>query len=182
MIRVGADFEEEYPDGRRLATECFANLVRTGELLVDLHDRQTWTEHRLSAGARQVLAVIEGAGEPLEPGVIAERLIITSGSMTSLLDTLEKRGLVRRLPHPADRRKLLVEITPEGEAIVDGLLPVFHARERELMAAALSEEEQAQLLSMLARIQAAAAAAADAPAPTGRRRKPSRVSGAQTPR
>jgi DNA-binding MarR family transcriptional regulator len=160
-----------------LATECFANLVRTADLLIGLHNRQAWEEHRLSAAGRMVLAVIEGAGQPLEPGVIAERLIITSGSVTSLLDTLEKRRLVRRLPHPDDRRKLLVEITPEAEAIVDQLLPSLHARERDVMGAALSPDEQAELLSLLARVQAAAtaAAAADAPAPAvAARRKPAR--------
>ncbi len=47
--------------------------------------------------------------------MIAERLLTTTGSMTSLLDTLEKRGLIRRLPHPDDRRKLLVDITPAAQ-------------------------------------------------------------------
>jgi DNA-binding MarR family transcriptional regulator len=149
--------------------------VRTADLLIGLHNHQAWEEHRLSAAGRMVLAVIEGARQPLEPGVIAERLIITSGSVTSLLDTLEKRGLVRRLPHPDDRRKLLVEITPEAEAIVDQLLPSLHARERDVMGAALSPDEQAELLSLLARVQAAAVVAADAPAPAGAaRRTPAR--------
>ena len=43
--------------------------------------------------------------------------------MTSLLDNLEKRGLIRRLPHPHDRRKLLIDITPAAQAIIDELLP-----------------------------------------------------------
>ena len=98
-----------------------------------LHNRQTLDEHQLSPSARQVLAVVEGAGEPLEPSVIADRLLITTGSMTSLLDNLEKRGLVRRLPHPEDRRKLLIDITPAAQAIVDELLPSLHARERDVM-------------------------------------------------
>ncbi len=37
--------------------------------------------------------------------------------MTSLLDVLEKRDLVRRLPHPQDRRSLLVALTPQGKDI-----------------------------------------------------------------
>ena len=96
--------------------------------------------------------MIEGAGEPLEPSVIAERLIITSGSMTSMLDTLEGRGLVRRKPHPDDRRKLLVEITDKGAAIIDVLLPSLHARERAIITAALSRAEQRSLLELLAKV------------------------------
>jgi DNA-binding MarR family transcriptional regulator len=160
--------------------------VRTGDMLIGLHDRQVWEEHRLSSTARMVLAVIEGAGEPLEPGVIASRLIITSGSTTSLLDTLEKRGLVRRLPHPDDRRKLLVDVTDEAEAILDAMLPALHARERDVVGAALSADEQRQLLGMLARVQRSAAEAAGAAAPHARPRRrprrPGRRSQPATPR
>ena len=113
LIRVGDDFEDEFPGASALATECFANLWRAADLLTQLHNRHSHDAYRLSPGAREVLAVLEGAGEPLEPSVIAERLLVTTGSMTSVLDTLEKRDLIRRLPHPNDRRKLLVDITPQ---------------------------------------------------------------------
>src|SRR5205085_3898843 len=104
MIQQDADFRAAFTGADATATECYANIVRTGDRLSGLHDRQTWEDHRLSGTGKQALAVLDGAGEPLEPGVIAERLIITSGSTTSLLDTLEKAGLVRRTRHPDDRR------------------------------------------------------------------------------
>ncbi len=132
-------------------------------MLIGLHDRQTWDDYGLSATARMALAVIEGAHEPLEPSVIAERLIITSGSMTSMLDTLERRGLVRRMPHPEDRRKLLVDVTDEARAILDELLPSLHDRERRLMEAALTKDEQRRLLEILAKVQSAAGEIADEP-------------------
>ena len=94
----------EYPGASALATKCWGNIVRTADLLVGLHNKQAGDEYKLSATARLALAVIEGAGEPLEPAVIADRLIITTDSTTSLLDTLQKRGHVVRRPHPADRR------------------------------------------------------------------------------
>ena len=104
------------PAPARSATECYANLWRAADLLMELHNRQTLEEYQLSPGARQVLAIVEGAGEPLEPTVIADRLLVTTGSVTSLLDNLEKRKLIRRLPHPEDRRKLLIDITPAAQA------------------------------------------------------------------
>jgi len=64
------------------------------------HNRQTLEEYQLSPSAREILAVIEAAGQALERPVIAERLLITTGSTISLLDALEKRGLIRRLAHP----------------------------------------------------------------------------------
>jgi DNA-binding MarR family transcriptional regulator len=92
----------------------------------------------------------------LEPSVIAERLVTTTGTMTSLLDTLEKRGLIRRLPHPDDRRKILVDVTPDARAIIDELLPSLHARERAVITTALTVPEQRQLLSLIASVQHAA--------------------------
>jgi len=170
LIRVGADFEDEYPGADALATECFANLWRTAELLMGLHNRHTLDQYQLSPSARGVLAVVEGAGQPLEPSVIAERLVVTSGSMTSLLDNLEKRGLVRRLPHPDDRRKLLIDITPDAQAVIDELLPMLHAREREVIGAALTASEQRTLLRYLAKLQQAAGDAQSTSAPQGAKR------------
>ena len=159
------DFEDEYPGASALATECFANLWRAADLLMGLHNRHTLDQYQLSPSARGVLAVVEGAGQPLEPSVIAERIVVTTGSMTSLLDNLEKRGLIRRLPHPQDRRKLLIDVTPDARVIVDELLPAFHARERDVITAALTVSEQRTLLRFLAKLQQAAADARSAPAP-----------------
>ena len=172
LRRVGDDFEDEYPGASALATECFANLFQVGDLLMDLHNRQTRERYQLSPSARQVLAVVEGAGQPLEPSMIAERVLITTGSMTSVLDTLEKRGLIQRMPHPDDRRKLLIDITPAAQQILDELLPSLHARERDVISTALSTKEQRELLQLVAKVQHAALQAQSTPAPpaTGRQR------------
>ena len=122
--------------------------------MIALHDRQAWEDHQLSGTAKQALAVLDGADTPLEPSVIAERLIITTGSMTSMLNTLESRGLIRRMPHPDDRRKLLIAITTEGRIIVDDMLPALHSRERTIICDALSETEQRKLRQLLAKVQA----------------------------
>ena len=97
--------------------------------------------------------------------------------MTSVLDTLEKRGLIQRMPHPGDRRKLLVSITPQAQAILDELLPSLHAREREVISNALSTREQRELLRLIAKVQHAALQAQSTLSPhTIIRKRPSRPS------
>ena len=125
------------------------------------------SEYQISPSARQILAVVEGAGEPLEPTTIAERVLITTGSMTSALDTLERRGLIQRMPHPVDRRKLLVNITPDAQGILDELLPSLHARERDVISGALSTSEQRELLRLIAKVQQAALEARATAPPRG---------------
>jgi DNA-binding MarR family transcriptional regulator len=63
------------------------------------------------------------------PKVLADRLGLTTGSVTSMLDRLEKAGYLTRSPHPGDRRKLIVRATETavqragelvGPLVVDG--------------------------------------------------------------
>lgn len=118
---------------------------------------QALRKHQLSPAGRQALAILDGAGAPLSPTVIAERLLVTTASVTSLLDTLERRGLVTRSPDPDDRRKVLVALTSHGRRAVDELLPQMVALQT-AMVAGLSEARRRQLLESLAAIRDAVAA------------------------
>ena len=114
--------------------------------------------YQLSPAARQALAVLDGAGEPLSPTGIARRLIVTTASVTSLLDTLERRGLVERRPDTADRRRLLVAITPPAQAMVRQYVPEVVALQGAVMSG-IGEEDRQQLIAVLTRIREAIAAA-----------------------
>jgi DNA-binding MarR family transcriptional regulator len=129
-------------------------VVTAGSLLVGVM-AAVERPHGLSNAAAQTLAIIEGAGEPPAPSIIAERLMVTTGSMTSLLDTLERRGLVRREAHPSDRRRLLVHLTDDGEALVDTFLPEIVAVQTALVAG-LNEADRATAVHLSERLAAAA--------------------------
>ena len=127
-------------------------LVRTGDRLLAGID-QALRHHRLSRAGREALAVLDGAGQPLSPTAIAERLIVTTASVTSLLDTLERRGLVERQPDPTDRRRLLIVITHDGKALVDQFLPEIVALQTAALAT-LTEAQRRQLVELLATVGA----------------------------
>jgi DNA-binding MarR family transcriptional regulator len=139
------------------ANECIVGIVRAGEAFVALANRAL-SGYQLSPAARQALAVLDGAGEPLSPTEIARRLIVTTASVTSLLDTLERRGLVERRPDPADRRRLLVAITPPAQAMVRQYVPEVVALQGAVMSG-IGEEDRQQLIAVLTRIREAIAAA-----------------------
>ncbi len=172
-IVVNDDFEDEFPDARRATTLCAANLLRTANRLLAEIDRRRRTVADLSASASEILAIVEGAGEPLPPHVIADRLLITSGTMTSLLDTLERRGLIRRVTHPTDRRKILIDISDEARSILDRMLPRIHGASRDVFAV-LSDTECTTLVELLERVQTRLQALAQEATPEGdeRRRRP----------
>lgn len=162
-VRVEPDFAEEYPGADPLSTECYLNIARAADLMLGQFDRRLKTEFDLSISAANVLAIVDGAGEPITPGEIAERAIIAAASTTSVLDTLERRGLVERRPHPTDRRKLLIELTPEGRKTIDQILPGIHRVETRVMSA-LTPDERREMLALIAKVQASVASVAEEPA------------------
>jgi DNA-binding MarR family transcriptional regulator len=119
-------FQAEFPGTSGSAAQCSVLLVRAAEAFLGLANR-TLARHDLSTTGREVLAVLDGAAGPLTAGEIAARVLVTTASMTAVLDTLERRGLLRRIPDRADRRRVLVEITGEGRTLVDAFLPEMAA-------------------------------------------------------
>ena len=171
MVRVGEDFTAEFPDGDPLSTEVYATLIRTGSALIGEIDRIVQASSmEINLQISNTLAVIEGADEPLTPSEISERTLVSSATMTSTLDRLERQGLVRRVPNPEDRRSVLVEVTEAGRALCDGFLPGINALQIAVMSE-LDPAERHQLLELLGKVLAGAArvAAADPIPLEGRR-------------
>ena len=172
-IRFDPSFTAEFPGASREAAESMTNVVRTTtELLAELDRRRRAVSH-LSAAAIQVLAIVED--DPLPPHVIVARMLVTSGTMTSLLDRLETKGLVRRTNHPDDRRKILVQITDTGRDILDVVLPLTHAFSRALFSG-FSKQEHEQLTQALTRIRSRVRELRDAPLEASKGRNKARPS------
>lgn len=73
--------------------------------------------HGLTFARYEALVLLSFARRSSLPmRVMGERLQLHPTSVTNIVDRLEKDGLVRRLPHPTDRRTTLVEITDEGRS------------------------------------------------------------------
>jgi DNA-binding MarR family transcriptional regulator len=85
------------------------------------------------------------------PSAIAAWQQMSPSGITGRLDTLEKRGFIRRLPSPCDRRKVIVELTEEGR---QAWLSTFNpeTNEEAKVLAALDPGEQEQLNGMLRRM------------------------------
>ena len=103
-------------------------------------------QHDIHIGEGDVLFTLFRAGPPhrLSPTELADSTLVTTGTMTSRLDKLERRGLVRRIPNPDDRRGVVIELTDEGRAQVDALV-AEHVANEEQMLSALSDREREQL-------------------------------------
>jgi DNA-binding MarR family transcriptional regulator len=153
MIRVDPDFEEQWPGSSALATEIAMNFGYLFERCTSYLEALVRRHGITSLPAFNALAILRGAGQALPPSVIAERMVRSAGTITELLDSLERRGLVRRVASTEDRRLRLVEITPDGLDLLERLLPEFHHAERHLVRG-LTRAQQQRFLELLAELQA----------------------------
>jgi DNA-binding MarR family transcriptional regulator len=67
------------------------------------------------------------ADGPLTQRELGERLLLSSGGVTVLVDRLERSGLVTRMPHPSDRRAVLLELKRDALAELPEPLAAYHA-------------------------------------------------------
>jgi DNA-binding MarR family transcriptional regulator len=131
-----------------------AELVR--DIVVAIQDEQTQQTFLsnaiadrlgLTSSELEVMGTLVSRG-PLSAGDLAKRTGLTSGAVTRLIDRLVERGSVRRRDDPADRRRVLVEITPGA---LRGCEPFYGPIEREGMALldGLTEKELETVLKYL---------------------------------
>jgi DNA-binding MarR family transcriptional regulator len=104
--------------------------------------------HGLSVPRLRLLRALATTSEPLRMRDLGDALGVAARTVTSLVDALEREGLVERARHPTDRRAYLLTLTAQGRST--------HAKAEELDRAALasatsalSPEQRAALLDLL---------------------------------
>jgi DNA-binding MarR family transcriptional regulator len=87
------------------------------------------------------------AGQPRSPGDIAERIGVTPGNLTGIVDRLEHDGLLTRA-RGEDRRSVTLHLTPAGEERLRRVVPQMHVHLQALFGV-LSDEEITHTLDVL---------------------------------
>jgi len=126
---------------------AISNVFRSSTALRRHLEATVLAPDRLSWTAFTALWVLWIWGE-MESREFAAAVGISRPTATGVLSTLQRRRFVRRRKAVEDGRIVLVSLTPSGRRKIEDLLPRFNAEEAKV-AAALSEEEQDRLASML---------------------------------
>jgi DNA-binding MarR family transcriptional regulator len=151
----------ELPDLDPSATEVFLNLLRAGDeafRVVEMH----LAKYDITQGRFGVLMALwgvcqrEGCATSLTPAELADHTGVTRATITGLIDTLERSGLVTRTQHPDDRRMMSVGLTPRAERLLHRILPA-HFRQMAWLMDPLSEPERKTLVRLLTKMLGRAA-------------------------
>lgn len=127
-----------------LAVEPLQVTARLSRIGAHLAKRQEAVFGRFGLGRGEVgvLSALRIAAPPhrLSPTHLAKGLMLSSAGMTSRIDRLERRGYVRRLADPDDRRGVQIELTDEGLEVVDGAVAALTVSDRQLLERLAAEE------------------------------------------
>jgi DNA-binding MarR family transcriptional regulator len=121
---------------------------------LEQHLELVYREHGLEPGWHDVLATLRRHGPPyqLRPSEFSDALMLTSSGTTKRLDRLEQAGLITRAPDPADRRGVVITLTPSGLKLIDAVTEAHLTNERDLLAG-LSAAERRTLAGLLRKLQ-----------------------------
>lgn len=84
---------------------------------IDLHSKRLQKQTGLTTSQLLVMEIIERLGNP-SPSAISREIVLSQATVTSLLDRLEKNGLVTRSRSSLDKRQVTVSLTEKGADMV----------------------------------------------------------------
>jgi DNA-binding MarR family transcriptional regulator len=126
------------------------------QLLIEFYERFSSWEHGVvketgvTLPQMHTLEILGACGE-MRMKELAEKMGVTTGSLTVLVDRLVRANLVERKPNEQDRRSIQVGLTPEGARHFHEHHQL-HAQLTQDIAGALSPEETLQFTDMLRRV------------------------------
>jgi DNA-binding MarR family transcriptional regulator len=130
------------------------SVMRAQQLLLARVDRLLRPLGLTFARYEVLMLLMFSSSGALPLNVVGNRLQVHPTSVTSAIDRLEARGLVRRSPHPTDRRAVLAELTETGRALAEQASGLLNA---EVFAdLGLPAEETEQLVAVVRTMRRAA--------------------------
>lgn len=96
------------------------DLTRLSKIIVEFYERlSSWEDSvvrnsGLTTAQAHTIEMVGHSGA-VKMKELAEKIGITTGTLSVAVDRLEKKHLLKRTPHQTDRRAFLIELTPEGE-------------------------------------------------------------------
>jgi len=146
---TGAPAEPSWSDDEERAlrlwialARCYATFSRSVASKV--------AEYGLTTAQFGILEALYHLG-PLSLGELADKLLVTGGNVTFVMDRLEEQGLVRRERSGKDRRVVVARLTEEGRGLIAGVFP-GHAAFVEGLTEPLDADEQERLRELLKKL------------------------------
>ena len=144
----------------RAALDAYIKLMRSTVAINSTLFPPLQAEFGITPSQLGVLEALSHLG-PMPHCALAGKLLVSASNLTTVLDNLERDGLVRRDRDPGDRRVSITSLTPAGESRLASFFPVHVQRLVHAMSA-LDADEQAELGRLCKKLGRTSVAAPDA--------------------
>ncbi len=131
-----------------------SNIYRAGNAVRNRMEREVLAPAGLTWGGFTILFVLWVWGER-ETAQLAEDCGLAKGTLSGMLSTLEKSGLVERSRHAGDGRRVVVRLLPDGLDKIESVFPEFNRYEAKFTGD-LDDHERRDLARLLRRVTATA--------------------------
>ncbi|MFF0777778.1 MarR family winged helix-turn-helix transcriptional regulator [Streptomyces sp. NPDC003720] len=151
---IAAAWRRERPGTPTESIEIVTPVWQLAKLFADDRNR-VLREAGIDAATLDLLSVIRRSGPPyaLSTREIAARTLVTAGAISQRVARAERDGLVRRAPGATGRRTVLVNLTPEGHALIERSVDAVLGREATLVSC-LSTHERTAFITLLDKLMA----------------------------
>lgn len=122
-------------------------VMRKAFRTIDAYVSESFKEDDLTPTQFSVLDVLYAKGE-MTIGHLIDSILATSGNMTVVIKNMEKKGWVKRVSSPQDKRSFLISLTNQGVKKIEQALP-DHLNKIESAFSVLTAEEQRELVALL---------------------------------
>lgn len=134
-----------------MSQKIVEQLMLTNKLLTEHLDKE-FAKTGLKKASFEVLSTLFYSGVPysLTPNQLLDRTHVTSGSMTSRIDKLVKKGWVERVVNSQDKRSIKVSLTSSGKSVILAALQEHEDMLTKLLSV-LTDKEQVRLSAILSK-------------------------------
>ena len=105
----------ERPDDHKTELRLWLRLLTCTTLIENEVRRRLRDQFDSTLPRFDLLAQLDRAPDGMTLGELSQRMMVSNGNITGLVDRLAEQGLIRRRPSPNDRRVQIVNLTPEGQ-------------------------------------------------------------------
>ncbi len=149
----GGDYESALTNDDRLDLRIWLRLLTCTNLIERRVRRNLRRSFDFTLPRFDLLSQLDRAQGGLTMGALSARLMVSNGNVTGVMARLEKDGLVRRKPSPADRRTVEARLTPRGEKAFQEMA-ASHGDWIVALFSGLSREELVTLIALMDRLRA----------------------------
>jgi len=135
-------------DSRDLQVRVWLRMLGSANLVLTQLRRALREEFDITMPAFDLLAQVHRPPQGPTMGQLSQRLMVSKGNVSDLVERLEAKGLILRKTDDEDARVQHVYLTSEGEALVERMLPAHRIWLKDMMAG-LDEDSLAQLYQLI---------------------------------